>query len=339
MKKYTLLSTLLFVAFISSHAQEFTVRLAGGYAGPGFQNNENVLGPKVDPATPTTDGLVNLANINDSAHTYKPVHGSYGTGGNVTLAVGYMFNNYIGIDVGVGYGHSNDISCNQVREQPGFSPPVFLYANINSFSYAVTLTPAIVVSGAKTGWKVYPYGRLGLVLPVAGKLTDNVTIDANTLSGISPVSLNQDRYGWLGNYTHVTLVTEGTLSLGISGAVGVAYRPLPFLSVFAELNGQYLQVRGKSSTITKWDATIIQNGTTTTVSDLAARGTYRTQFSYVDQLSPQSNNAAYNANYNPNQPKQDLRPTSPGSNLGFNVGVTFFLSKKTLKKQDKDIKK
>ena len=35
----------------------------------------------------------------------------------------------------------------------------------------------------------------------------------------------------------------------------------------------------------------------------------------------------YNSNYNPNQPKQDTRPIAPFSNLGLNVGVTFYFGK------------
>jgi hypothetical protein len=332
MRKHGLLTAAFVVAFIMSiRAQEWTVRIAGGYAGPGFQNTESVLGPDVDPATPQIDQLVNMANRNDSLKTYKPVHGSYGTGGNVTVAVGYMFNKYIGIDLGIGYQHSANIGCIDVR---ALSSPLtgYITANISSHSYAIALAPSLVVSGEKTGWKVYPYARLGIVLPVAGKLTDNLSIQ-------SPYDLNVAPF-WLGNHTDVQLQTSAVLSLGMGGAIGVAYRPLPFMSVFAELNGQYLNVKGKSTTITEWTATINNaNGTTTVVNDIPSRGVYRTQINYVDALGPTSNNAQYNGAYNPNLPKQDIRPVVPGSNLGFNVGATFFLSKKTLKKDKPAAKK
>ena len=118
------------------------------------------------------------------------------------------------------------------------------------------------------------------------------------------------------------------MSIGINGSLGIAYKPLSFLDVFAEINGQYLDVRAKSSTITKWNA----DG----VSQIPARGVYRTQFNYVDQLTSTSNNADYNSNYNPNKPKDDVRPTAPFSNLGLNVGVTFYFGKKaTGKKMNK----
>ena len=327
MRKNELLTIALMLGLVATtRAQEFTIRVAGGYAGPGLQNSEGVMGPDVDPSTPQIDQLVPMANRNDSLKTYKSVNGSYGTGGNVALAIGYMFNKYIGIDIGVGYQHSENIGCTDVR---ALSSPLtgYVTANIISHSYAIALAPSVVVSGEKTGWKVYPYARLGIVLPVAGKLTDDLTI-------LSPYDLNVKPF-WLGNRTDVQLVTQATVSLGMTGAIGVAYRPLPFMSVFAELNGQYLIVRAKSTTVTKWTATIDNaNGSTTVVDDIPARGVYRTVFNYVNSLSPTSNNAQYNGAYNANAPKQDTRPTVPGSNLGFNVGVTFFLSKKILNKDN-----
>ena len=135
------------------------------------------------------------------------------------------------------------------------------------------------------------------------------------------------------------LKTEGTVSLGVNGAIGVAYNPLPYLTIFAEVNGQYLSTRAKSSKVVQWEA----DG----VDKIAARGKYRTEFVFHDKLDNNSNNGDYLIasgdptiiNYNPNKPKDDLRPSGPFSNLGFNVGVSFTLSKETLGKKKKEEKK
>ena len=337
MKKNKLVTIVLLLGFIATtHAQEFTVRIAGGYAGPGLQNSQSVLGPDVDPSQPQIDQLVNLANINDSAKTYKQVHGSYGTGGNVAVAVGYMFNKFVGIDIAVGYQHSSDISSYQVRQMSPTWP--YLYATIHSFSYAVALAPSFVLTAAKTKWKVYPYGRFGIVLPVAGKLVDNLAINTPyeatyNQPGGSPVNFKASPF-FLGVNTNVQLVTQATVSLGFDGAVGVAYRPLPFMSVFVEATAQYLTVRAKSSTVTMWNVdgvSALPTAAHPEGTDLT-RSVYRTQINYVDQLTAQSNNAQTNSHYDPSKPKEETRPTVPGSNLGFNVGLTFFLSKKILKK-------
>ena len=180
---------------------------------------------------------------------------------------------------------------------------------------------------AKPGWKVYPYTRVGITLPVAGGSTDHIAISQDAPGGHFSQVLDTAPY-FLGRETAVTLKTQGSFSLGINGAIGVKYTPIPFFSVFLEVNGQYLTTNAKSAKITQWDATD-DNGKTTSL--IGERGVYRTQFTFVSQLTGTSNNATYNPNhYNPNQPKQDLAPTAPFSNLGLNLGVTFNLSKQII---------
>ncbi len=320
MKQISLLFTAILLGLsYNLSAQEFTIRVSGGYAGPALINTEPLLGPKVDPASPNVDALIPMANINDTARTYKATPGSYGAGGNATIGIGYMFNNYVGVDLGVTYSHSRTYSCEQVRQ---VLPGSFLNAKTETYSYALAVSPSIVVTGAKTGWKVYPYARLGLVLPVMGVVTHQLHV-------VTPQNLNISPF-YLGKETDVTLKTDGAPSVGLAGSIGVAYRPLPFMAVFVELDGIYLNVRAKSSKVTKW----IADG----VDDIPARGAYRTQFTYVSQLGPTTNNAQNNPSYDPNKPKEDIMQTAPGSNIGFNVGFTFFLSKKILGK-DKVAKK
>ena len=170
-----------------------------------------------------------------------------------------------------------------------------------------------------------PYARIGISMPIYGGLTDHISIDQN--SGI-PTLVKAPYY--LGKHTDVTLTTQGSVSLGINGAIGVKYNVFHFLSVFVEVNGQYLTTRAKSSKITQWDA----DGTTLLGSDPTKdRSVYRTQFNFATQLNGNSNNVQYNAAYSTTKPKDDVMPTGPFSNLGLNVGLTFNLSKRTLKKE------
>jgi hypothetical protein len=341
MIKKLLPSLLLTTIVLNTQAQYFTLRASGGYALPGLQRSEGIMGPKVDPYSPEKDGLLAMSDINDSVPSFKIVNGSYGQGGNFTFAFGYMINNYIGVEMGLSYLKSAKISCNQTREltiQTGFgNPPVYsglgyyMNAHIETQAFGLSLMPALVVQGAKPGWKVYPYGRLGLSLPVYGGLKHHITIDVeDRLFSEAPPALadliNQSPF-FLGRKTEVELETEGTVSLGFNGAVGVAYRPLPYLAITAEINGQHLVTRAKQAEITKWD--------TDGNSRLEDRGKYRTHFNFVDELNNTSNNADYNAAYDKTKAKDDLRPTGPFSNFGFNVGVTFLLSKETVKKSEK----
>ncbi len=356
-----ILSTVLLAVLTSAvfGQKGFTLRLAGGYGWPGFIKSEGIMGPKVDPFTPYDDALVPMANItrsnNDSVRSCESVNGSYGKGMNFTLGLGYSINPYVNFEMGVSFLKSATISCQQnyqlvIIPSPG-SPPSYdekhsMTATIKTDAFGVTLSPSITIKGAKPGWKVYPYARLGISLPVYGALNHSIdvhvsddiyhsTANADTaLAGI----LSRGPY-FLGNNTKVRLKTEGTVSIGVNGAIGVAYNPLPYLTVFAEVNGQYLSTRAKSSKIVQWDA----DGK----DEIAARGKYRTEFVFHDKLDNNSNNGAYRlddgdpstVNYDPNKPKDDLRPSGPFSNLGFNVGVSFTLSKQTLGKKKKDEKK
>jgi len=317
------------------NAQYFTLRFAGGYAWPGFIGTEKLVGPKIDSKTAAEDGLITMANVSEKDSTYKQVYGSYGKGMNFTFGFGYMFNPYIGIDLGVSYLKSATISVTQDHQMylpnetnpadPFTATGAYLNCKINTQAYGLSLMPSIVIQGAKPGWKVYPYARLGLSLPVYGGLKHTVTIDMDSAFAASQGLINyvnQSPY-FLGKHTDITLTTEGTISLGVNASIGVMYKPLPYLSVFAEVNGQYLNTRAKSSEITQWDA----DG----VSKLDDRGEYRVKFNYVDELTKDSNNPTYNPNYDKTKPKDDLRPAGPFSNLGINIGITFNLSKSILK--------
>lgn len=329
------------VAEISAQ-KGFTLRVAGGYAWPGFMKTEGIMGPKIDPYTPEVDALVPLANLNyftDSAKSYQPVRGSYGQGMNFAFAFGYNINPYVGFEMGVSFLQSKDINARQDYElvyQPyqgaQFSHSGYhMTADVTTKAFGVSMMPSINIQAAKPGWKVYPYARLGLTLPVFGNLTHNIKVNVqDSVFIVAPTVaaiLDTAPY-FIGHHTDVKLKTEGTVSLGINGAIGIAYKALPYMSIFAEVNGQYLVTRAKSSKITQWDA----DGK----SKLDERGKYRTEFNFVDKIDAGSNNGDYhkdsngNAKFDPKKPKDDIRPFGPFSNLGINIGVSFVLSKETL---------
>ena len=331
MKKTLLILSVIAITlgYSDLKGQSFSVRIAGGYAWPGFQSSENIAGPTIDPQHPDIDALGPLANISDTINgkpaTYKLAKGSYGHGMNFTLGLGYTANKYFNFELGISYLKSATISVDQTRQLTLFTGlsyvyiPAYLNAHITTNAFGISISPAVTIQAPIKHSKFMPYARLGVSLPIFGGLTDHITIDQN--SGIT--TLIQAPY-FLGKHTEVTLTTQGSISVGFNGAIGVKYNVLPYLSVFAEVNGQYLTTRAKSSKITQWDA----DG----VSQINNRGVYRTQFNYVDQLNGTSNNAQYNNSYSASKPKDDVMPVGPFSNLGLNIGVSLNLGKKTLKK-------
>ena len=88
----------------------FTFRWAGGYAWA--PTAENIPAPLINTLTPAIDQFANLANINAPNSTNQLVHNSFGHGFNLGLRFGYMFNPYIGVDLGVSYAESK---CYSIR--------------------------------------------------------------------------------------------------------------------------------------------------------------------------------------------------------------------------------
>ena len=306
----------------------FIFRWTGGYAGQ--PTSQNISAPVINTLTPAIDQFGNLANINAPNGSNQLIHNSFGHGFNVGLRFGYMFNPYIGIDLGISYAQSINISAYQQTTlyQPdsagnGVPSGGYLDNQITTQSKSLVLSPSIIFAFAKPKFKLYPYLRAGVALPVYTQITDNLKM---ILDGYGASTVTYNAPYFLGDITSVTMQTVAQFTVGFTGAVGVVYRPVNFINFFAELNGQYLNTKGKYTLTTQWSA----DGNDM----LPYRGPYREETIYVKSLGSNSNNAQYNTNYDPNKPKQDISPLFPFSNIGFNIGVQLVLDKKVFKDQD-----
>lgn len=306
----------------------FIFRWSGGYAGAPVA--QNIPAPVINTLTPDIVAFGNLTNINTPANNNQVVHKSYGQGFNIGLRFGYMFNPYIGVDLGVFYAQSTTISAYQqtVLYQPdSASNPVasggYLDNHITTISRSVVLSPSVIFAFAKPKFKFYPYLRAGVALPVFTQITHNLNM---TLDGVGANNTTYNSPYFLGDITTVTMQTITQFTAGFNGAIGVVYRPANFINFFAELNGQYLNMKGKYTKVTQWDADGYDM--------LPYRGPYLNQTNYVKSQNSQSNNLQYNPNYDPNKARQDISPVFPFSYIGFNIGVQLVLSKKVFKDQD-----
>ena len=329
MKKSLFLAVVLLGLHFSSIAQEekgpppargVIIKWALGYTWSGSVKSEYVQNLNTDLKNPLVDAFVNMANSSDADGSYKPIHTTYGQGLNVSFRIGYMFNPYIGFDVGVTYSQSADISSTQLHylylpDSTGVLQPSGGYLNcqLSSSARSVSVSPSIIAAFAKPKFKFYPYVRIGLTLPVWTQVTQKIGID---LVDIGP---DPNAPYFIGTRTDITIETKVKFAIGFNAAFGVVYKPAPFMGLFFELTGQYLNLQAKSSEITQWDA----DG----VDLLPSRGAYRNQFNYVSSLTGTSNNAQVNSNYNPNQPKDDISYKIPYSNLGFNLGIQLIINK------------
>lgn len=328
MKKNILLGLFIVVGYFAADAQ-FYVKLHTGYNWPGFQNNATVMVPRVEASSTTSDALVAMADINDSTNTYRQKFHSYASGTNISLGVGYMVNRWFGVELGANYLWNNSTSSQVYSDMTsiGFAGS-YLDARIKTYSqHGLTLTPVLVfVAPFKRKLKIEPQAKLGLVLPVYGKVIHEVDIN-------SPLSLPIAPF-YVGNQTSVKMNTVSNFSIGLAGSIGVRYTPIPLITIFADMNVQWLNIKAKKTTITKWEAHDNASGVTYDLingdpndPNSPKRPVYRTEFEYVDHLDANSNNAEYNANYDSNKPKQDARITAPASNVGVQIGLQFNLTK------------
>lgn len=375
-KLFFSLSAITFLG-LSSHAQGFYLKLGGGYAWPGivktstvkgfqpyFSDNLSEVNKVLDPANAS---IVNMAMVHrqggydfagdfvDSSSSNKTVHDSYGRGGNVSFAVGYNINPYFGVELGFNYLLGAYVKSTQVFDNI-LTLGKNTVINTKTRSNGLSITPSIIVYGAKKESKVVPYARLGLILPVAGKTVH--VIDVN-----SPQAL----FGSATLTSQLVVETQSTVSLGFQGGVGVQYRALKFMNVWGEVNGVYLDVRAKTSTLTKYtiDSRNNTTGAETHADRIAGTGdlpaaiialggnndplsTYSKVIEFKDEVSLSDNSQSYGKIRNPahsgeagyideNKNHIQQRVTAPFHNIGFNVGVTFLLSKEALgiKKKEK----
>lgn len=175
---------------IAAFSQGFYVKVHGGYNWPGFQNNAVTMAPRVDAAHSASDGLVPMANFDDSAHTYQSVHHSYAAGANISLGVGYMITHWFGVELSTHYlwsGQANSHIRSDLATAgvPGITG--YIDADIRTYSKnGLTVTPLLVFVAAKKEWKVQPQAKLGLVLPVAGRVIHEVEITSPASLPVNP---------------------------------------------------------------------------------------------------------------------------------------------------------
>ena len=335
MKKIILLS--VFIATISAaHSQYFTVKLGGGYSMPGLQNSGSVLtfqpGVNPDPANAQIIALSNFDTAATSAgnRNIKNLYAGYSQGGHFDFSFGYMINPYFGVQLDGAYLWGSTITASQTYDDP------LLGKNANivttTHSNGLSINPSLYFRAAKPSSKWAPYARVGIALPIAGSINHNLAITSNN-TNIFAAPLTAD----------IGVKTTANVSVGFQGSVGVSYTPVPLISVWVEVQGQYLLVRAKQAVLTEYILNIqgqqSQNMLTTNniINNHQAYSTYSQVINFVDVLTPNSNTTAFGKSrvgapgttfVNENAAHDELRQVANLAALGFAVGVTFNMSKK-----------
>ena len=275
--------TLLLCFGISSTtilAQGFYLRLTPGYA-------TTVAGQTMDGTGSPYSGTISITVSGPANYSIKTA--SFGSGGYLTGAAGYMINEHVGIDAAFSIGvapKKYTLNYNDV-----------VTGNYNSFVQQATspkfFIPSLLLQTGGDQFK--GYARFGIVVPLNTQITSeqiyNSTVD--TL------------------LTDLTYQIKNKFSLGLAAAVGLQYHLSDNVKLTAEVSILSLSALIKQADLVK----VVQNGVEYSVASISDTAVTK-HYTY----GTTTNNVTYSST---NQPAY----TQPFSNVGFNVGVIFAIGR------------
>jgi len=279
----------------NTEAKGFYLRASGGYAFESGKTEFNNADPNgLTGIMQSTDVTV---NADGSSVNVKSLNGTVGAGIKLNLTAGYMFNSYIGAELGFNYFLGDDTMIGRLR-----SPQINSLEN--TYLEGLDIAPAIYLT--PNFKKLNPYTRIGLLIPVAGKL--NIETMARQING-----------GGEGTDIMVEAKTEvkSQFSVGYFGALGVSYPINDQLSVFGEIEIKNLSIESKSAEITHYKTTAITNGESQLVpgQQLADLPVYEKKFEFTDDYN-QSTTTTPNQDAPRKIPTQFVNASGTGINLG-----------------------
>jgi hypothetical protein len=285
LKATSIIITVIMLSLVSknSTAQNFYITAGLGY---GFMAASQSLG---DNYSYTSSG-------NTISESDQSVKGSFGSGLNFGGALGYMFGEHLGAEIGVSYLSGSTISST--------SNTNFVTVSTTSISYSSSATmlriiPSLKICGEPA--KITPYIRVGLVLGISPTITTNSNETDTYTTGF-------------GTTTDTTIAITnkftGGISIGFSVALGADLKLSDKVSIFGEI-GMIAQTWAPTqSNYSTWT----KNG----VDQLASMTTSQKQTDYLDNYSTTSTVPT-----NTGLPSQALKQYAPFSSWGFNVGLHF----------------
>lgn len=225
--------------------------------------------------------------------TESNIYGTYGNGANFRLNVGYNLSQNFGFDLGIDYLLGSKVTDDE------YSDPSQMETS-ETYTRQFRLAPSFIVRASNEGM-VQPYGGLGLLIPVTGTTTNEVS---GSYTGIS------------GNYTQKTEAT-GQFSLGYEAFAGAYFKvPNDKVRIFAELRYSGLRIKGKEAEIVEV-MDLDPTGASTSIVDYIELGYIQnTKYEFVDEVNQDTN-----ANNNAGDPIETLGATTNFSSFTIQVGV------------------
>ena len=299
--RLSIVGTLLFMGSNAAIAQEFYVRGGVGLHGESGKTEYNNADPNgLTNIQQSTDITVNA----DGTTRVKALNGTLGSGFKGNLTVGYMFNKYVGGEIGFNYFDGDKKTIGKLST-PEINSSAVAYLRGLDISPSILITPGFD--------KLNPYARVGALITGAGKLT--IESDVLALNAAGP-----------GTDVKVHALTDVTakFSVGFAGAVGATYPIGKNLSVFGEVEFKNFSIKSKSAEIKEYVTTgISADGNTFLIpgQQLADLPQSEKNFNFSDEFSGSV------LGDDPNQARTIPTQYVNASGIGVNVGLRYSFGK------------
>lgn len=278
----------------------FYIRVGTGYSFQSGKTEFNNADPnELTGIKQSTDITV---NADGSSLNVKSLTGTAGAGIKANVTGGYMFNPYIGVELGISYFHGDKTMIGRLR-----SPQI--NSEANTYLRGFDVAPGIFLTpNFKT---VSPYARLGLIVPVAGDLTIETIARQKNGGGEGTDILVQ-----------ATSEVQAKFSVGYFGAMGISYPISDNLSIFGEVEIKNLSIKSKKAEIKEYSTTAITGGQSQLIpgQQLTDLPVYEREFEFSDEFDQSTTTPP-----NQNSPRKIPTQFVNASGTGFNVGVRFTL--------------
>jgi opacity protein-like surface antigen len=283
-------------ASMSNNSHKFYFRVGGGYI---FQTGKTEFN-NADPNMMTSIKQSTDVTSDGTTINVKSLNGTLGAGYKFNLTGGYMFNSYVGAELGITYFNGEKTRIGRLTSPNAVSDEI-------SYIRGIDLMPTLYLTPSFKKWN--PYTRIGAIMTGSGKL--KIETSATKINGGGP-----------GTNIVVNALTEvkSKFSVGFAGAAGVTYPINDKLSIFGEIEFKNFSIKSKSAEIIEYSTVAVTNGQSQPVpgQQLADLPISKTHFVFSDNYSQSATTPAPT-----NEPTKVPTQYVNASGTGINIGIKY----------------
>lgn len=261
----------------SALAQQFFVGFDAGY------------GLKIQ--SPNSGWYNDNVDLNGSVWTYEDVHYSLGQGLQAGISAGYMFNENLGLELGIAYQNGTPVKTHYYQSDSTGSS--YINMHYTTSAQSIRFTPALIMQ-VKTDATFSPFIKMGLICSMA-----NMT---ETHEGVDYMH-DYIKYRW--DYS------KG-LNLGVLSSLGAIYQLSDKLALVGEIKIQWLSYAPEKREYTECTVNGVDLLPGMTTSAIITE--YEDSYSYDPQVAQPAT-----------EPSKGLKEHYSLTGYGFHIGLRFNL--------------